>query len=74
MKTLRGWIELSSEREVLVNKSLTYFDNVLKSSKKDIDALLGKAKYHEIKKQYALALEQMNQILAQHNWFTAALT
>ena len=53
IQSLRGWIDLTSDREPLINKSLQYFENALKSgSKKDVDALLGKAKYLEIKKQY----------------------
>jgi len=44
---------LTSDREPLINKSLPYFESALKSgTKKDVDALLGKAKYLEIKKQY----------------------
>jgi tetratricopeptide repeat protein 21B len=73
-QALRGWLDLTSDREPLINKSLQYFENALKSgTKKDVDALLGKAKYLEIKKQYPSALEHINQVIVLYPWFSPAL-
>lgn len=72
---LLGWIDLTCKRENLVKKSGLLFEKVIsQGNRKDIDALLGKAKYLEYMKQYSQSLDIINQIIVLFSWFLPALT
>jgi tetratricopeptide repeat protein 21B len=85
---LMGWIDLTSGRESLVKRSVNYFDKALSNgNKKEIEvgivyslfvdimqALLGKAKFLEMQREYAQALEILNNVIVLFSWFTPALT
>ena len=71
---LRGWLELSSIRESLVNKSVKTFDDVLeKTQKKDLYALMGKAAFHFRMKQYKDAHDVYTHLMVIYPWFIPAL-
>lgn len=71
---LLGWVELLCGKEAVVAKSTQHFDKALAAEHtKDIDALLGKAKYLEMRQQYASALDTLNQVIVLYEWFTPAL-
>eukprot|EP00730_Choanoeca_flexa_P019334 TRINITY_DN9437_c0_g2_i5.p1 TRINITY_DN9437_c0_g2~~TRINITY_DN9437_c0_g2_i5.p1 ORF type:complete len:1329 (+),score=492.54 TRINITY_DN9437_c0_g2_i5:125-4111(+) len=63
---LRGWIDLTSGREVHEKKALKYFDESLKSfegnsKSSHLDSLMGKCAYYQtITHDYAQALELIN--------------
>ena len=79
---LRGWIDVScsvtsrKERDIFT-KSVQYFDNILgedgSKSQRDLEALLGKAKFFEKRKLYDKALEYLNQAIVVFSWYTPAL-
>eukprot|EP01012_Entosiphon_sulcatum_P028886 TRINITY_DN3505_c0_g1_i1.p1 TRINITY_DN3505_c0_g1~~TRINITY_DN3505_c0_g1_i1.p1 ORF type:complete len:1334 (+),score=365.73 TRINITY_DN3505_c0_g1_i1:81-4082(+) len=86
--TLRGWIDLTSDRTALQEKSIGYFNSVLGEAdgdsdaaagagvKRDIEALMGKVAYLETQAQarnYPQALEYLNRAIVQHASFTPAL-
>eukprot|EP00906_Rhabdomonas_costata_P037365 RCo052578 len=81
-KSLRGWIDLSCDRTTFVEKSINYFNAVVvdtdepaqgRSTKKDVEAVLGKAQYLEMKKDYNAALELLNRAVVYFPTFIPAL-
>ncbi|KAK2186994.1 hypothetical protein NP493_181g04009 [Ridgeia piscesae] len=61
---LKGWLEMSCGREVNLKKAVRYFDEALgMEGIKDIDALLGKAKFMELHRNFTAALELINQVV-----------
>ncbi|ESO93623.1 hypothetical protein LOTGIDRAFT_189817 [Lottia gigantea] len=69
---LKGWIELMSGREA--KKSIKYFEDAMSlDGSKDIDALFGKSKFMENRRNYSGALEIVNQIVVSFPNFTPAL-
>ncbi|KAK6182507.1 hypothetical protein SNE40_010181 [Patella caerulea] len=69
---LKGWIELSSGRDT--KKSIKYFEDAMNiDGNKDIDALFGKSRFLESRRNYSGALEVVNQIVVTFTSFTPAL-
>ncbi|KAJ8385445.1 hypothetical protein AAFF_G00188970 [Aldrovandia affinis] len=69
---LKGWIELTSNKETYAKKAGKYFDEGLKE-KADVFALMGKARYYEFRQNYSGALEAMNQVVVSFPGFLPAL-
>nr|XP_022305930.1 tetratricopeptide repeat protein 21B-like isoform X1 [Crassostrea virginica] len=68
----KGWIELESGREA--KKAIKYFDDAIgMEGSRDINALLGKAKYLEMRHNFTGALEQINQLIVTYPGFMPAL-
>lgn len=68
----KGWIELESGREA--KKAIKYFDDAIgMDGARDINALLGKAKYLESRHNFTGALEQINQLIVTYPGFLPAL-
>lgn len=68
----KGWIELESGREA--KKAIKYFDDAIgMEGARDINALLGKAKYLESRHNFTGALEQINQLIVTYPGFLPAL-
>ena len=80
-RTLRGWIDLTCDRHMYVEKSVQFFDAVLADgedapgggAKNNIEAVMGKVAYLELKRSYSEALELLNRTIVQHPNFTPAL-
>jgi len=73
---LRGWIDLTCGKDALASKSIVLFEGALgerSGGKRELEAVLGKAKYYEYKEQYSQALEQLNQVIVMFAWFLPAL-
>ncbi|XP_065838597.1 tetratricopeptide repeat protein 21B-like [Oscarella lobularis] len=70
---LRGWIDLTCNRDSYVKKSGKFFDEVLGSEETFLDALLGKAKYFETKFNYSGALECVNKAVVSYPGLVPAL-
>eukprot|EP00899_Mesostigma_viride_P018008 jgi/Mesvir1/26208/Mv02392-RA.1 len=74
-QTLKGWMELTLEGGSLA-KAAQLFDDVLSNGAggpKDLDALLGKSTYFELKEQYGAALSELNHAVVQYPRFLPAL-
>ncbi|KAL5010855.1 hypothetical protein ScPMuIL_013160 [Solemya velum] len=70
--TIKGWIELLSGRDV--KRAVKYFDDAMGlDGAKDVDILLGKAKYCELRRNYTGALELINQVVVSQSGFLPAL-
>ncbi|KAG7464116.1 hypothetical protein MATL_G00183890 [Megalops atlanticus] len=69
---LKGWIDLTSNKDAYAKKAGKYFDEALKE-KADIFALMGKAQYYEFRQNYSGALETVNQVIASFPAFVPAL-
>jgi hypothetical protein len=73
-KCLKAWFELSSAekggskrvsyggRSTSADKALALFEEVLGENEKDLEAMLGRVKCWEVKRDYNRALEQINQV------------
>jgi hypothetical protein len=73
-KCLKAWVELSSAekggskrvsyggRSTSADKALGLFEEVLVENEKDLEAMLGRVKCWEVKRDYNRALEQINQV------------
>ncbi|XP_039250500.2 tetratricopeptide repeat protein 21B-like [Styela clava] len=70
---LRGWIDLTSDRDAYVKKSVKYFDEGLSSNNKDPWALIGKSRYNVKRKNFSAALELVNQAIVSYPNFSPAL-
>lgn len=69
---LRGWVDLTVEPKTkrdadLRDAALTFFEQ--SKDRKDAELLLGIAKYHDMKKAYAEALECFDEIIVKFTWF-----
>ncbi len=73
---LLGWIDLTDKtRTQRAANSIKSFETALQSSTgRDIEALLGKAKYLEQHRQATEALEVLTMVIAEFSWFHPALT
>ncbi|CAH1774388.1 unnamed protein product [Owenia fusiformis] len=59
--TLRGWIDLLCGRDSYAKKAAKYFDDAMsQDGVKDMDALFGKAKFFEQRRNFTGALELLN--------------
>ncbi|RDD45285.1 Tetratricopeptide repeat protein 21B [Trichoplax sp. H2] len=72
---LRGWIDITSDKEQYVKKAQKYFEEALNRSESstEIDALLGKAKCFELKHNYTNSVELINRTIAAYPKYTPAL-
>uniref|UniRef100_A0A8D0L119 Tetratricopeptide repeat domain 21B n=1 Tax=Sphenodon punctatus TaxID=8508 RepID=A0A8D0L119_SPHPU len=68
---LKGWLDLTCGKDAYVKKSVKYFDEGMQDGN-DIFALLGKAQYFEVRQNYSGALEMVNQIIANFQYFIPA--
>ncbi|CAE7903205.1 ttc21b, partial [Symbiodinium sp. KB8] len=75
-----GWIDLllprNSKRNIeKIHSSVEIFNRVLELSgtKKELEALMGKARYHMNKREYEAATESLNQAMVMYPWFVPAL-
>lgn len=80
---LRGWMDLQSDRAPVVQKAGQLFDQAFEaagtplgtsSGRKDLMALLGKAKYHEQKLQFQESVALLDQVIVHYEWFLPGLT
>ncbi|XP_051479134.1 tetratricopeptide repeat protein 21B isoform X2 [Apus apus] len=60
---LKAWLDVTCRKETHIKKALKYFDEVLQEGN-DVFALLGKAQCFEVRQNYSVALEMVNQIIA----------
>ncbi|XP_015214562.1 tetratricopeptide repeat protein 21B isoform X1 [Lepisosteus oculatus] len=68
---LKGWIDVTSNKDSYVKKAVKYFDEGLKE-KADVFALMGKVQYFELRQNYSGALETVNQIIVNFPGFLPA--
>lgn len=69
-----GWINLTSGDDRSERKAMQVFESVLKyTENKDISALLGRAKFQEMKKQYRKALDDLNMVIVSFPKFDPGL-
>ncbi|KAG8443540.1 hypothetical protein GDO86_012083 [Hymenochirus boettgeri] len=69
---LKGWLELNSEKESDVTKSIRYFEEGVKDNK-DVFGMMGKAQYFLMQQNYSGALEIINEIIVGYPTFLPAL-
>uniref|UniRef100_UPI00358DF2F5 tetratricopeptide repeat protein 21B n=1 Tax=Myxine glutinosa TaxID=7769 RepID=UPI00358DF2F5 len=69
---LKGWIDLTAGTEALYKRALKYLDESLQDEK-DVFALMGRAKYFEVKQNFSGALEIMNRIIVGFPTFLPAM-
>uniref|UniRef100_A0A6U5AVN5 Uncharacterized protein n=1 Tax=Hemiselmis andersenii TaxID=464988 RepID=A0A6U5AVN5_HEMAN len=73
--SMAGWIELTSGSDVKARKSMEMFRQAVEANPADVDAVLGRARYHEqVTKELDAAVEELNQCVVQFPWFTPALS
>jgi tetratricopeptide repeat protein 21B len=74
---LKGWIYLSTPKEELQMKSVSFFDQAIAEDQpgqpKHLESMLGKAKVFEKSKQYDRALETLSEVAIQNKDFFPAL-
>ena len=66
-----------SECRDFASKSIRYFDRALgdrSNSKRDLEAMMGRAKYYEHTGKFAESLESLNQAIVLYQWFHPALS
>jgi tetratricopeptide repeat protein 21B len=75
-QVLLGWLDLPNKKSDMTEPpGEQELDKVLITAhKKDIEALLCKAKYFEVGKEFVQALEILNQVIVSFSWFSPALT
>jgi len=80
--TLLGWLELNEGAEDQMDDLAHRVGNAegafckaieACSAKKDLEALMGRARVHQLKEQYKEALDQLNQVVVLYAWFLPAL-
>eukprot|EP00742_Colponemidia_sp_Colp-10_P005614 GILJ01006001.1.p1 GENE.GILJ01006001.1~~GILJ01006001.1.p1 ORF type:complete len:1335 (+),score=250.67 GILJ01006001.1:335-4006(+) len=72
---IRGWVDLTCGKETLAAKANQYFDAVLNDAAgpKDLLCMMGKAKYHELKKAFGQTLDILSQVVVLYSTFVPAL-
>ena len=71
---IKGWIELLSGKEANMKKSTKYFDESLsQDGSKDIDALFGKSRCLEMRRNFSGSLELINQVVVAYPNFVPGL-
>ncbi|OQS06545.1 hypothetical protein THRCLA_01407 [Thraustotheca clavata] len=79
---LRGWVDLTTEPKTKRDteyreNSIQFFEEIkvkAVDSANDPEALLGVAKYHDMKKSYKKALECYDEIIVKFTWFQQSLS
>ncbi|KAJ3172779.1 Tetratricopeptide repeat protein 21B [Irineochytrium annulatum] len=70
---IMGWVDLTCGQESLMAKSISWFDRVLESNPRDLDALMGKLQYlRSQRRQLTPALDITSQIIVYYGSFTPA--
>ncbi|XP_041371664.1 tetratricopeptide repeat protein 21B-like [Gigantopelta aegis] len=68
---MKGWIEMMSGRDN--KKSVKFFEEAIENQgARDIDVLLGKAKFWELRRNFSVSLEVINQIVVGYPTFLPA--
>ena len=67
---LKGWIEVYSLRESPNKNAVQYFESVLKTNNRNIDALFGKAKYFELCGNYDEAKDTLSALVVCYGKFS----
>ncbi|KAI9362925.1 hypothetical protein DFJ73DRAFT_542372 [Zopfochytrium polystomum] len=63
--SVMGWVDLTCGQETVMSRSLTWFDRVLESNPRDLDALMGRLQYLRTqRRQHTPALDITAQIIA----------
>lgn len=80
---LRGWLELHEAEDELtsgfgdehLSAAELSFGQALEASapRKDLDALMGRARVHQLNRQFRDALDHLNQVVVSYPWFLPAL-
>ncbi len=72
---LKGWVEVYAVKESknFSKNALQYFENVLKTNNRNIEALFGKAKYHELCGHFEEAKDILSTLVVVYNKFTPPL-
>lgn len=70
---LKGWMEVSLLRESPNKNALQYFEAVLKTNNRNIEAIFGKAKYYSVCGQFDEAIELLNQLIVVYQNFSPPL-
>ncbi|KAJ3318719.1 Tetratricopeptide repeat protein 21B [Blyttiomyces sp. JEL0837] len=70
---IMGWVDLTCGQDNWVSKSITWFDRVLESNPRDLDALMGRLQYLRVqRRQLTPALDITSQIVVYHPTFIPA--
>jgi len=70
---LKGWMEVSMLRESKSKNALQYFEAVLKTNNRNIEAIFGKSKYYELCGHFDEAIELLNQLIVVYQNFSPPL-
>ena len=70
---LKGWMEVSLLRESPNKNALQYFEAVLKTNNRNIEAIFGKAKFYSVMGQFDEAIELLNQLIVVYQNFSPPL-
>ena len=70
---LKGWMEVSLLRESPNKNALQYFEAVLKTNNRNIEAIFGKAKYYSVCGEFDEAIELLNQLIVVYQSFSPPL-
>ncbi|XP_069503848.1 tetratricopeptide repeat protein 21A isoform X2 [Ambystoma mexicanum] len=69
---LKGWVDCSSDKELVVKKSIKYLEEGIKDSS-DVFGVLGKVRYFFKQHNFSVALDIINQIIVGFPTFLPAL-
>ncbi|XP_072020597.1 tetratricopeptide repeat protein 21B-like isoform X2 [Amphiura filiformis] len=72
-QVLRGLIDLTCGRDAYVKKSGKYFEEALSGPNKDLQAMLGKARYMALRHNYSGGLDMINNAVVSYPGFMPAL-
>lgn len=70
---LKGWVEVYSLRESTSKNAIQYFETVLKTNNRNIEALFGKAKYFELSANYEEAKDVLSSLIVSYGKFAPPL-
>ena len=70
---LKGWVEVCQLRESRSKNALQYFDTVLKTNSRNIEACFGKAKYYELCGHFDDANSVLSTLVVVYQRFTPPL-
>ena len=68
-----SWMEVALLRESKSRNALQYFEAVLKTNNRNIEAIFGKAKYYSVCGQFDEAIELLNQLIVVYQSFSPPL-
>ena len=70
---LKGWMEVAILRESKSKNALQYFEAVLKTNNRNIEAIFGKSKYYELCGHFDESIELLNQLIVVYQNFSPPL-